>query len=181
MSKTTKFAITTLWILFSRSYDAYCTHQHTPDLSKEANPLVSVLGMDWTPLLLVIGFLTLYVIYTYYLVLFKPKDLLPQESGYTFGQLSLYLYTGKKAPWYKALLQFPDSMGRLNQYVGHVLTRCLVFVGFVSTIMWLLINHSAYYKTIHSAPAIYTIILVGIALITYQWNREQYRQYLARR
>jgi hypothetical protein len=42
--KTLKFLIILLWILFSKSYDAYCTFQHTPDLSKEANPLVSLLG-----------------------------------------------------------------------------------------------------------------------------------------
>jgi hypothetical protein len=45
--KRLKFFIILLWILFSKSYDAYCTFLHTPDLSKEANPLVSVLGFNW--------------------------------------------------------------------------------------------------------------------------------------
>ena len=65
MTKRSKFIITTAWILFSRSYDAYCTNQLTPDLSKESNPLVSVLGMTWTPLLITIGLLTIYLIYAY--------------------------------------------------------------------------------------------------------------------
>lgn len=180
MAKTTKFAATTLWILFSRSYDAYCTSQFTPDLSKEANPLVSVLGMGWAPLLTVIGLLTLYAIYTYYLVLFKPKDLLPKENGYSFGSVAIFIYLGKNAKWYAAFYQFPNSFDRLNHYLGHVLTRSLVFVGFVSTIMWLLINHCIHYRTVHSAPLIYAIILVGIAIIIFRWNKGEYNRYLTR-
>lgn len=33
MNKHLKFFILTTWILFSRSYDAYCTHTLTPDLT----------------------------------------------------------------------------------------------------------------------------------------------------
>ena len=43
--KTLKFLVVLSWILFSKSYDAYCTYLHTPDLSKEENPLVSILGL----------------------------------------------------------------------------------------------------------------------------------------
>ena len=52
MKKNLKFIFTTTWILLSRSYDAYCTNALTPDLSKEANPLVSIGGISsWTTLL----------------------------------------------------------------------------------------------------------------------------------
>lgn len=64
MTKKVKFTITTAWILLSRSYDAYCTNMLTPDLSKEANPLVTVFGVSsWTTLLIILGVLTIYVIY----------------------------------------------------------------------------------------------------------------------
>jgi hypothetical protein len=179
MRKTAKFALTTIWILFSRSYDAYCTHQLTPDLSKEANPLVSVLGLGWAPLLLVIGALTLYTIYIYYLAVFKPKPLLPNEPGYSFGNVFVYLYLGRKDNWFALFYKLPNSFGRFNQYMGHVLTRCLVFAGVVSTTMWLLINHTDSYKTIHSAPLVYAILVSGIAIIVYQWSRQQYQLYIA--
>jgi hypothetical protein len=77
MTKKTKFILTTLWIILSRSYDAYCTNQLTPDLSQEANPLVSVLGLTWTPLLIVLSILTIYSIYAYYIQVFKPMNLVP--------------------------------------------------------------------------------------------------------
>ena len=71
MSKTVKFTLVSLFILLTRSYDAYATYQFTPDLSKEANPLSSVLGLDWLPLLLIIGSLTIYCLYACYVSTFK--------------------------------------------------------------------------------------------------------------
>ena len=44
MNRKLKFIIMTVWILLTRGYDTYATYQHTPDLDKKANPLVSVFG-----------------------------------------------------------------------------------------------------------------------------------------
>ena len=96
MNKTIKFTITVIWILFSRGYDAYCTHQLTPDLSNEANPLVSIFSLTWTPLLIVLGLCTIYTVYAYYVSVFKPINLLPIERGYTFSNIVAYTYLGYK-------------------------------------------------------------------------------------
>lgn len=177
MRKTIRFVLVTLWIVFSRSYDAYCTWQLTPDLSKEANPLVSVLGLTWTPLLIVIGILCLYVIYAYYVSVFKPMKLMPDESGYSFRELSTYVYLGKKDNWISMLYKYPKSIRRMNQIIGHTLTICLVYAGVVSTIMWLLINYTDYYKTIHSAPLIYSILVLGCIIIIFKWFQAMYKEY----
>jgi len=180
MSKKLKFIITTIWLLFSRSYDAYCTYLLTPDLSKEANPLVTILGVSsWTPLLIILSVLTIYVIYAYFISVFRPMNLLPQEKGYTFSNFVAYLYLGVKDHWTSTLYKLPKDINRLNNYMGHILTKCLVFAGMVSTIMWVLINNSAFYKTFHSAPLIYAILIIGCISITYNWNKSMYRQYLA--
>jgi hypothetical protein len=179
MRKKTKFAAVTAWILLSRSYDAYCTNQLTPDLSKESNPLVSVFGMTWTPLLIVLSLLTVYTIYTYYIRVFKPKDLLPAEKGYTPGEVSAYTYLGRKDSWTAIFYKFPKDLKRFNHYMGHTLPACLAFAGVVSTSMWLLINYTEFYKTIHNAPAVYAILTAGCALIIYSWNKTMYRRYSA--
>jgi len=75
MNTKQKFTIVTVWILLTRGYDTYATFQHTPDLDKEANPLVSVFGFNWTPLLVAVG--SLYVIYTYYLATFQTYNFEP--------------------------------------------------------------------------------------------------------
>lgn len=179
MTKKVKFTITTAWILLSRSYDAYCTNMLTPDLSKEANPLVTVFGVSsWTTLLIILGVLTIYVIYAYFISLFRPMNLLPNDRGYSFGNFVAYVYLGFKDGWTATLYKLPKDTKRLNNYMGHLLTRFLVYAGIVSTIMWLLINNSDYYKTIHSASLIYTILILGCVVIACTWNKTLYRQYL---
>mgnify|MGYP003342170626 CR=1 FL=1 len=179
MNKKLKFALTTIWILFSRSYDAYCTNLLTPDLSKEANPLVTVVGISsWTTLLIILSVLTIYVIYAYYISVFRPTYLLPKEKGYTFSNFVAYVYLGYKDSWTSTLYKFPKDLKRANNYFGHLLTKGLVYAGVVSTIMWLLINYSNYYKKIHSATLVYSILIGGCFIIGYIWNKNLYRQYL---
>lgn len=178
MSKNTKFTLVVLWIVGSRSYDAYCTNRLTPTLEKEGNPLVSIFGLSWTPLLLILSLLTVYVLYTFYLATYKKRDLLPQEKGYTLSNIIAYTYLGKKENWTAILYQLPKDLNRFNHYMGHLMTRCLVFAGIVSTAMWLLINHVDFYRQVHSATVIYSILVLGCITIIYQWSNEQYRTYL---
>lgn len=178
MNKKIKFTFTSVWIIFSRCYDAYCTNLLTPDLSKEANPLVTVVGISsWTTLLTILGLLTIYVIYAYYLSVFKPMNLLPAEKGYSFGNFAAYIYLGFKDSWTAILYKLPKDLKRLNIYMGHVMSRCLAFAGIVSTVMWLLIHHSALYPTLHSPALIYTILIGGSVIIAYFWNKSLYKKY----
>jgi hypothetical protein len=179
MNKKLKFALTTIWILFSRSYDAYCTNLLTPDLSKEANPLVTVAGISsWSTLLIILSALTIYVIYAYYTSVFRPINLLPKEKGYTFSNFVAYVYLGYKDSWASTLYKFPMDLKRANNYFGQLLTKFLVYAGITSTIMWLLINHTDYYKTIHSASMVYSILIAGCITIAYIWNKSLYKEYL---
>jgi len=176
--KILKFLIILLWILFSKSYDAYCTFQHTPYLSKEANPLVSLLGFNWFWLLLVIGLLTIYTCYTLYLISFKPIKLYPQEKGYSFSNFIAHMYFGKKSSLLSIIYKFPSIKDERFHYTfGNIFVRYLVFAGFVSTIMWLLINNSELYKDIHNAFVIYGILISGTFLIVYNYYKANYNKY----
>jgi len=178
MNSALRFTLTTFWVIFSRAFDAYCTMQYTPDLSLEANPLVSFLGFGWTPLLLVIGALTLYIIYTYYLRTFKPMELAPNESGYTINEFAGYLYSGKKEHWLNMFYRLPGSWKRFNHYMGMYMIPGLVYAGIVSTLMWLLINHTNWYlKDYHSAKAIYGALVVGLTAIIIAVTRKEYQVY----
>ena len=176
--KRLKFFIILFWMLFSKSYDAYCTFEHTPDLSKEANPLVTVLGFDWDLLLLVIGCLTLYTCYTLYLISFKPVKLFPEEKGYSFSNFIAYMYFGKKSNLLSALYKLPSLKDKRFHYsFGNILVRYLVFAGFVSTIMWLMINNSEFYRDIHNHFVIYGILISGTYIILYNYYKINYKKY----
>ncbi len=180
MKKVIKFSLVTLWIVLTRAYDAYSTYQYTPDLSQEANPLSSVLGLSWVPLLSIISLLLIYCIYAYYQSEFKSFNFLPSESGYTLSELSTYLYLGKKAHWTSIFYSLPNEGKRFNHYMGTLMPPCLVFAGVVSTIMWLLINYTDWYLAYHSATAIYLILILGGIAIVGRWNWKMYHQYQTR-
>ena len=179
LPKNLKFIAVTAWILFSRSYDAYCTHTLTPDLSKEANPLVTVAGVSsWSVLLIILGCLTAYALFAFYIRTYKPTSLLPEEKGYSFNHFVAFLFLGYKDQWFATLYKLPSSFTRFNNYMGEVLTKCLAFAGLISTLMWLLIHNSEYYRSIHSAPIIYTILIGGCFAIIFRWNKSEYKLYL---
>jgi Kef-type K+ transport system membrane component KefB len=178
MNKKIKFTLITVWVVFSRSYDAYCTNIYTPDLSKEANPLVSILGVSsWTTLLIILCVLTIYVIYSYYISLFYPMNLFPEEKGYTFNNFIAFLYLGYKDKWTAMLYKLPNNIKRVNHYLGQLLTKSLVYAGVVSTTMWLLINYSSSYRKVHNAFVVYFILITGCLLISYYWNKKLFKQY----
>jgi hypothetical protein len=181
LPKNLKFIAIIAWILFSRGYDAYCTHTLTPDLSKEANPLVTVGGVSsWTVLIVILSILTAYALLTFYVRTYKPMNLFPEEKGYSFSHFVGHLYLGKKEPWTSTLFKYTSDMKRLNNYMGVILTRCLVFAGFVSTTMWILIHNSEYYRSVHTAPLVYTVLIAGSLGIIYSWNKSEYNLYLQR-
>ena len=176
--KKMKFFIILFWMIFSKSYDAYCTFQHTPDLSLEANPLVSVLGFSWFWLLLVIGILTIYTCYTLYLISFKPIILYPLEKGLSFCDFITYMYFGKKSNMISILYKFPSLKNKRFHYTfGNIFTRYLVFAGIVSTVMWLLINNSEFYREIHNHLVIYGILICGTFIILYHYYKTNFKRY----
>lgn len=177
MNKRTKFAITTIWILLSRSYDAFSTYQYTPDLSHEANPLASILGLGWTPILVIISLLSIYVVYAYYISTFKSYQLFPKDKGYSFGNFVAYCFLGKKAHWSAIFYKLPDSAERVHHSIGPILSRCFVYAGFLTTAMWLLINYSGFYPKYHNTAAVYTLLIVGCFCTGFIWLRQQYSRY----
>jgi hypothetical protein len=177
--KILKFLIVLSWILFSKSYDAYCTYLHTPDLSKEANPLVSILGLNWFWLLIVIGSLTIYTYYTLSLITFKPIKLYPLEKGYSFSNFIGHLYLGKKSSWLGMFYRFPKDINRFHYFFGNIFVRYLVFAGIISTVMWLLINNSEVYRAIHNHLVIYGILISGTLIILYNYYKTNYNKYQA--
>lgn len=181
MHKGLTFLIVSFLLLSTRAYDAYSTYQYTPDLSHEANPLVSLLGLSWIPLLIVLSLLMLYCLYAYYVSTFEAFDFAPEEKGYSFSEFTTYSYLGRKAHWSAMLIQLPRDAKRFHHYMGQLLTRCLLFAGFVSTLMWILIQYvPGYLGNFHSAKIIYMILGVGSVFIICQWSHKQYKSYITR-
>jgi hypothetical protein len=181
MKKHLKFTLTLIWILFSRTFDAYNTYKHTPNLDKEANPIVSLVGISsWTLLLGILGALTLYVCFAFYRSTYHPLDLEPKEKGLTFASFAAYLYLGKPTHWTAMLYRFPKEIKRLHHYFGSFLTPCLVYAGIISTVMWLLIHYSDAYRAIHTAGRVYFFLIAGCIQIIFSMNWSCFKSYQTR-
>jgi hypothetical protein len=178
MKKSTRYILATAWILVSRSFDAYATWQHTPDLQKEASPLASVLGMGWLPILLLLGAICAYVMFAYYKALFGSYRIFPTEKGYSLSEFAGYMATGTKVPWWKMWVQFPKKAAHLHAYFGYVLVISLSVAGVFSTVMWVLIWTSEFYRSVHSAGLVYALIFAGIGVGYGLWVWGKYTVYL---
>ena len=66
---------------------------------------------------------------------------------------------------------------RFHYSFGNILVRYLVFAGFVSTIMWLLIINSEFYRDIHNHFVIYGILISGTYIILYNYYKINYKKY----
>jgi hypothetical protein len=177
MKNSTKFIVVSTWIILTRIYDAYCTYQLTPDLDKESNPLVSILGMSWLPLLIVIGVLTLYTIYAYYQRLFAFVDFFPVEKRLNFSEFVGYTYLGKKAHWTVLFYKFPKDIRRFNLFMGILLSKSLIIAGFISTFMWILIRNTSWYPPLHHPAIIYSLLIFCCLMVNYFWYLKAYKNY----
>ena len=80
MKRIMKFTLLTTWIIFSRVVDLYATARFTPDLKQEGNPLVTLGGLSWTPLVIIVTCLVAYSIYALYISIFKEYKILLLEN-----------------------------------------------------------------------------------------------------
>ena len=180
VKKIILFILGNLWIIATRAYDVYSTYQYTPDLTKEGNPLVTVLGIsNWTLLLSIITFLVGYVIYAWYCSLFRNSLNLPTTQNLKLKDFIPLYYFGKPAKWYQLLYKLPTSLKRNHQMAGIILPPALMVAGFISTIMWLGINNQwEWYIQIHSVPLICSLVIIG-GIIPFVYHcKRQYIHYL---
>ncbi|GAB5556023.1 MAG: hypothetical protein SchgKO_02360 [Schleiferiaceae bacterium] len=180
MNNKIRFTAVATFILGTRAYDAYSTALYTPDLSMEANPLVSQLGMGWTSLLLTIGLLTLGSLYAYHRALFSNHSIEPSEKGMSFKQYATYVYLGHTDQWSAFMYKFPKSLKRFTHFMGHYFIPALSFAGVVSTLMWLGIKYTSFYPPIHSLTLVYSILVGGAILVSGQKMYKNYAAYKAR-
>lgn len=114
----------------------------------------------------------------YTLVFLNPKIYFQLKVDILLSNYSFYLFRSQ-GPLDRNFYKIPKDINRFNHWMGQTLPQCLSFAGLVSTMMWLLIHHSDYYKSIHSATMIYIFLISGCIVIIYSWNKKIFKQYLS--
>jgi len=89
------------------------------------------------------------------------------------------MYFGKKSNLLSILYRIPSFKDKRAHYsLANILVRYLIFAGLVSTIMWILINNSEFYRSIHNYLVIYGILFSGTFVIMYNYYKSNYKKYL---
>ena len=178
MKKHLKFTLILTGILLTRTYDAYCTALFTPDLKREGNFLVSVFHFQWSGLLLTIGCGLLYVVYALYINTYKQVNLFPAQKHLSFGQFVVQSLYGPGESWTALFYKFPADKQKLHYVFGYILSRGLLWVGVMTTVMWVLINHiTMYYTRFHTYTGTLGLALGGVAVVAYHYFNRQYAAY----
>lgn len=176
--KHLRFFTLLIFILATRAYDYYATYQFTPDLSKEGNPLVLITGSNWYFLTAILSVLILYVLYTLYVSIYQPINVISMEKGLSFGSFIAHAYFGKPEKFQSVLYKTPGDFKRVNYIMGELLPLSFLWTGIVTTIMWLLINYTDnYYTNYHSYKLTILVIILGFVPISYNYFRRLYKVY----
>jgi len=177
-ARTQIFTFLTTWILLSRAVDLYATARFTPDLRQEGNPLVTLGGLSWTPLMIIVTCLVAYTIYALYISTFQEYKILPSEKGLNFGDFFAYIHLGEKNHWTSVMYKLPKDKIRWTHLIGYLLPSAFAFTGVVTTLMWILINFMPdFYTSYYKLNAVYLIILLGTIGIWTKYYLGLYRKY----
>jgi len=169
------FSLLTLLIL-TRVADGLLTYKITPNLSRELNPLVSILGFGWAGLIIVaLAIIIPTVILTYYNI-YKPFDNFPDKNA---------SYLEFKKFYFSALNpNLKTSSGKIIIHtLGYIVPRVFIIWGiWVILHNFLVLIDNPTYKHLRSEYKIWIIgyLLPGIlgVMLTNPFLKREYKRYI---
>ncbi|KPL00332.1 MAG: hypothetical protein AMJ90_08245 [candidate division Zixibacteria bacterium SM23_73_2] len=174
-----EFFLLTLFLVVTRFWDIMATYIITPDLEKETNPLVSILGQGWVTVIIFQIMMVSFIIILNHYSLFKIRNTYPQQKGYSYSEFVSYFYFGEKRNLMEMVFRFPKNKSTLVKALGYVLPRSLIVIGlFISLSSTLLIINSDYRKFYTLARPYYYIVLIAIVFLFFiLFFKREYTKY----
>ena len=146
-----KFISLTILLILTRFADAQTTYLYTSNLTKEANPLVSIFGLHWTGLLFaeIIGLMIL--IYALWVYCFKTVQVPKLDKKISLKKFVSLFYFGDTNSFYKLFYKLPTNRNSLLYSIGYILTYSLIAVSVVITYSTTLLLTNKKYQDFYSA------------------------------
>jgi hypothetical protein len=175
-----EFAALAALLLLTRAGDGLLTHAITPDLSREANPVSSVLGLGWAGLIAAAAVVLAGVMWLNYVSLTRPCDNFPAEFGADWPAF--------RADYFdvRGTALFARHPGRVFAYVcGYAFPRAIIaWSVLLLTHNWLVLTDAVWYRPIRAyrlSFAIYLALPAFCFILVHQLQRQDYRRYAASR
>jgi hypothetical protein len=131
------FAILTIVLL--RALDLFITYRYTPNLSFEANPVVSVFGASWKGLIIFQAFLVAFIVFLMHFYFARKTPLIEQKELPFHDFIYIYFFN-KLKPWPKRMFTFPKNIKRhlaLNGFLLMVLAIAISIFAIVHNLLLL--------------------------------------------
>jgi len=177
------FWIFTILFLITRVGDLIATYIGTPDLTKEANPLVYTFGLGWEALIIanIIGFI-IAVFLLYYTFIKYKSNVIPCDG---LKQYISMLYFNRPDKFLWTFYKFPNkkNWSFLLAWIGFVLTIVMIITSFIIITEWIIgiISNFEYkvpYKISIPYLARFDLVLISLILIIifgYYWINKEYK------
>ena len=176
----TEFAVLSSLLVVTRFADLYITYRLSPDLTSEANPLVSVLHFHWTGLIFISVLLCFLVGLCLYYDLFDRQTAYPSDTSLPFADFAPIHWFGRKRHVLFFLLAFAKNWDLRIKYIGFAGTRLLIFSGMVAVLSWLGLAYSAAFEAFYSNwfPVFpYGFVVIGAVFLLYLFLQREYVVY----
>lgn len=178
--KIKKFLLLTILLIVGRVYDGYTTYLYTPDLSNEANPLVSLLGFGWTSIVITQFILVSLLICCLYYYLYNYNPPFPNKKKLKLKEFISNLNYNYDHSFFKIFYKLPDNRNVFFAKIGYAASMTMIFAGYIvgtsTTLLLISDTYRQFYK--NGAPFLLYGILFGlITYFMYNFYLKQYRIY----
>ena len=161
-------------LIFTRFADAQTTYLHTPDLKKEANPLVSLLGLGWTGSIIIQVVALTFVIYALWIYCFKKVEVLIYDSNISRTKFISLFHFSDTESFKKLFYKLPTNKNSLLYSIGFIMTFSLIAISILVSTSTSLLIMSEKYRNFYLEFRIPIFLYVISFLIIIFWTRKFY-------
>lgn len=177
--KKNQFYFLSALFITGRLFDIITTALFTPNLDREANPIVSLLGANWTIIILLQITFCAFIIYGLYLH-YKTEIKQPTIPNLRFHEYISQLNFNHSNSFHKKFYTIPKNKTFFIVHTGFVLTQTLIISSFLVGLSTSFLLTSTSYRAFYNHGMVYFIYsgMIGLAIyFSIQFYRKSYHEY----
>jgi uncharacterized membrane protein len=172
-----KFISLSTLLILTRLADAQTTYLYTPDLKREANPLVSLFGFGWTGSIIVQIIGLTFCIYALWVYIFKTVQLPAFDKNISLTKFIGLFHFRDTRSFLKMFYRLPTNKNSLLYSIGYIFTYTLIIFSTIVSCSTTFLILSKSYRNFYSAYSIpvflYTFALILIVFFSSRFYKQE--------
>jgi hypothetical protein len=176
-----KFIFLSSLLTLTRFADAQTTWLYTPDLAKEGNPLVSILGFGWTSSIIVQVIGLSFAIYALWVYSFRTVSVSAISKDIPLTQFISLFHFNDRNSFSKLFYKLPTNKNSLMYSMGYIFTYTLILFSSIVASSTTLLIVSEDYRNFYSVYRIPFYLYALAVLIVIFFSIRFYKKEMALR